>query len=455
MGTMIKMQKTVHIPPEHRFALAKNIFITHHKDKILVINVNSAKWLVLQNNEQLNFFTTLNGKTISEAVACYAGSFENAREVIKQIIAKRFEEKHKKTVSESALHLMHLYLTNGCNLRCKHCYMESKTPKSNELTTEEIKELLVSFAEYGGKNVNLSGGEITLRKDLIEIIDIAVGLGLKTKLYSNGTLWTDELVTKLKSINNSFSEHSINVQISIDGFSEESNAKIRGKGSFAKAISTVEKLVEAGIRVCISITPVFLDDITQHGNEYAAFMKEMKSRFNIPIFLSAELLEGREVHLSTYENQKHIDSIMRIYEKFDSVNCYNDLPLISSCKQEELADNCMFGGLTVSSTGDIHFCAVTNTAKPVTNIRTTTFNRIIELQKSAIKKSCIDNLLPCKNCELKYICGGGCRIKEFPELTSSNIAELNTADIKPKKCSVDYKNSFYDLMIRINEKTFM
>lgn len=166
-------------------------------------------------------------------------------------------------------------------------------------------------------------------------------------------------------------------------------------------------------------------------------------------------LDGRNIHLDRASSLKHIDSIIQIYEKFDNKNLYNDLPMISSAKQEELADNCMFGGLTISADGNVHFCAVTNVAESVCNIRNTPFDKILELQKLAIQKSSINNLLPCKNCDLKYICGGGCRIKEFPQLTTKDISNLNSDDIKPKSCSAEYKNRFYDLLIRINQKTFI
>ena len=33
---------------------------------------------------------------------------------------------------------LHLYLTNACNLRCPHCYMNAGKTGDNELTYEEI-----------------------------------------------------------------------------------------------------------------------------------------------------------------------------------------------------------------------------------------------------------------------------------------------------------------------------
>ena len=61
----------------------------------------------------------------------------------------------------------------------------------------------------------------------------------------------------------------------------------------------------------------------------------------------------------------------------------------------------------------------------------------------------INNLPICNVCDLKYICGGGCRIDRFPQI-------FNNAKNEQTKfcCSKEYKNFFYDIMIRTNNKFF-
>ena len=81
---------------------------------------------------------------------------------------------------------MHLYLTNACNLRCPHCYMSAGTVLEDELSKEEVELLLMEFASHGGNRLVLSGGEVCMRKDLIEIVKCAKKHNLNTSILTNG-----------------------------------------------------------------------------------------------------------------------------------------------------------------------------------------------------------------------------------------------------------------------------
>ena len=76
---------------------------------------------------------------------------------------------------------------------------------------------------------------------------------------------------------------------------------------------------------------------------------------------------------------------------------------------------------------------------------------IYEKSKIAEEATLITNLKPCKDCELRFICGGGCRIEEFPELVKrTSFDGLDIDRISSRHCSQNLKSKFYDLMIRSN-----
>ncbi|KAK9908479.1 hypothetical protein WJX75_008530 [Coccomyxa subellipsoidea] len=71
---------------------------------------------------------------------------------------------------------MHTYLrislTERCNLRCLYCMPEEGvdlTPNEDLMTTDEIMRLAELFARAGVRKVRLTGGEPTLRRDLVDL----------------------------------------------------------------------------------------------------------------------------------------------------------------------------------------------------------------------------------------------------------------------------------------------
>src|SRR3990170_2395409 len=64
-----------------------------------------------------------------------------------------------------------LELTGRCNLRCHHCY--GAGGGGDELSLEEIGPILDQLAAEGALNLVLTGGEIFLREDLLDIASTA------------------------------------------------------------------------------------------------------------------------------------------------------------------------------------------------------------------------------------------------------------------------------------------
>ncbi|KAJ3120899.1 Molybdenum cofactor synthesis protein 1 [Nowakowskiella sp. JEL0407] len=68
---------------------------------------------------------------------------------------------------------LRISLTERCNLRCTYCMPEEGielTPNSQLLTAEEIVRLAKLFVLHGVTKIKLTGGEPTVRKDLIDIV---------------------------------------------------------------------------------------------------------------------------------------------------------------------------------------------------------------------------------------------------------------------------------------------
>ena len=92
---------------------------------------------------------------------------------------------------------LHSYLrisvTDRCNYRCTYCLPEEGLewmPRDQLLSYEEIARLVTVFAKMGVRRVRLTGGEPTVRKDILELVrSIAEVPGIEdVSMTTNGHL---------------------------------------------------------------------------------------------------------------------------------------------------------------------------------------------------------------------------------------------------------------------------
>lgn len=89
--------------------------------------------------------------------------------------------------------------TKTCNLKCEHCYRDAGDKDPQELTTEEGRSLLDEIAKAGFQIIILSGGEPLMRTDIFDLIAHARSVGLRPVLGTNGTLFTPDIIRRLKA----------------------------------------------------------------------------------------------------------------------------------------------------------------------------------------------------------------------------------------------------------------
>ena len=440
------MQVTKTIDLEKQYSFPENLKVIHRNESILIISRETANWIVLQNEFQLDFFELLKKYKLKNAIGLFSGNSSDVQHVVIQIEARRFDRRDIHRLDSRQK--IHMYLTNECNLRCPHCYMFSGNKGENELTFDEVHRVLEHFASPKKKEITFSGGEVTTRKDFLDIVKDASNFGYAVKILTNGILWSDEAI---KSVAPFIS----NVQISIDGFSEAEDAKIRGAGHFRQALLTLDKFISLGVHSTIAITPWYDDSFESKMPEYVKFGRELLNKYQgekFEVIFSGELLDGRNVKLNQNQKETYSRQIGAIYQ-----NCFgygSDEIFASSLYDGTVYNNCSFGGLVLSSTGDVYLCAQIPFLKPVANIRKNTWEEIEKALEHGRCLSEIENLKPCNSCELKYICGGGCRLKFFEEFSNQDVLSLTPEMIVPRNCSEENKNYYYDMMIRTNEKMF-
>lgn len=429
------------------YSFPSQLSIINYNSYIIVIAPQFANWIVLLSNRQLSVFQYLaGGKTIKEAINNPLFDYNDVNYVVTQIEARRLCTKHVHSSVDGNRNL-HLYLTNKCNLLCPHCYMFSGKANENELSTDEVINLLHDYKTIAhGTRLTLSGGEPTVHADFDKIVRIASNLGLEVKLLTNGSLLTAERVEQI-------ADYISSVQISIDGYSEETDKQNRGTGHFSKALNAVDYCINHGIETSIAIT-ASLESLRENPDGFVCFAKEMMAKYEgkpFEVKFAEGLSAGRNIQPSDKSNEEYSAIISSIQKKIHGEQ--NDLiAFVDTMSRDVILNNCMFGVFSISSIGDVYFCPDLGNLLPVANIRTTPFAEIWEKSQKAENATDIQKLQPCNKCELKYICGGGCRTKEFPELVRrSSFEDINYKEIPPRNCTNSVKERFYKLMVESNE----
>ncbi|MBQ9479401.1 MAG: putative heme d1 biosynthesis radical SAM protein NirJ1 [Selenomonadaceae bacterium] len=138
--------------------------------------------------------------------------------------------------------------TKTCNLRCRHCYMESDGGRYDELSTVEAKKFIDDLADFKVPVLLFSGGEPLIRKDFFELAEYAASKGIRPTLSTNGTLIDRSVARRIKEISVGY------VGISLDGLSDV-NDRFRGvEGAYERAMHGIENCVAVGQRVGLRFT---------------------------------------------------------------------------------------------------------------------------------------------------------------------------------------------------------
>ena len=145
------------------------------------------------------------------------------------------------------LRTIYFYLTEGCNLRCRHCWIEPKFQGEKHqypgLEVGLLRSILSQGKPLGLLSVKLTGGEPLLHPQIGEILDIIREERLGLTLETNGALCTPDLARRIAGCGSRF------VSVSLDGADARTHEWVRGEeGSYGDTLRGIGHLVGAGIR---------------------------------------------------------------------------------------------------------------------------------------------------------------------------------------------------------------
>jgi hypothetical protein len=161
-------------------------------------------------------------------------------------------DKHK---SQSVL--TNLLVTNRCDLRCSYCFMNAgASGQVYEPTIKQLRKLMVQARNerpMGSKAIQITGGEPTIREDILDIVKMAKELGFShVQVNTNGMKLAEsvEFCQKLKDAKTN------TIYMSFDGVTKETNPWIE------KNKKAIENLRKVNLK-CV-LVPVLIGDKNIH-----------------------------------------------------------------------------------------------------------------------------------------------------------------------------------------------
>jgi radical SAM protein with 4Fe4S-binding SPASM domain len=224
---------------------------------------------------------------------------------IKRIGADEFWEHFYKKIDQRKIPFKASFeLTYHCNLSCCHCYIlqrektttgrnpEQKSEKlrgqnSGELSYKEVCTILDQLAKMGCFHLNLTGGEIFTRADIIRILEYAKKTGFYLVLLTNGTLITPTIADCLKDLNID------QIDVSLYGITERIHEAVtRVPGSLKRCLQGIGLLRKRKIPVTLKMT--VMNPNIREFDDVKSFARKIKSRFQYGYLINPKINGSKE-----------------------------------------------------------------------------------------------------------------------------------------------------------------
>jgi radical SAM protein with 4Fe4S-binding SPASM domain len=435
---------------EYNETLAFPDWLTFHNvlGRTLVLAPEYANWLVLAPNGRGFFEILRSGATVGQAIETMSRVLDQekaedaSRGVLVEIAYKEFFRNTPVSADVPSATLI-CYLTNLCNLRCRHCYMRAGEKLPAELSMGEWFRVIDEFASNGmGRYITLTGGEVLAHPHFSEILDRASSRGLKIQLFTNGLLLNETNVDFIL-------DRDYEIQLSLDGPTAEINDRIRGAGTFKRILASLSLVARhlqgRNVRLCVGMTPLMenIEYLERHAAQFFRSLFELCGQTFI-VRIATDIFEGRCVHdLTLVEKQEFRRSVMRIYDQMYEQAFFSKLSSLVY-KPNRRKRNCGYcSGIKVLPDGSCYPCDLA-AYDQVGNVRQDSLQTLRRRLRSLYEATCVENSVECACCDLKYFCGGNCRIVNHRRNGNSLVPY----------CSVQTKQAYYEGLVAMNEHLY-
>lgn len=397
--------------------LPADIVIVRRDEKYLFLNPSNPSWLVTNRNGAIAL-RLCDGvstyRSIADRVSELAG--RDARSEVQGFLQEAsdlgiFETQGEPAVyNTSTLTNIHLNMTEDCNLGCIYCYATDRGVSQETLDYDDLLQI-VSSAKHLSSNCTLTftGGEPLISNHTIPLALAAKKSGLSTYLLTNGTLIDERNADEITS---AFDR----VKISLDGSSAHIHESLRGEGTFEPTVNAIRLLKSRGVELLVSMTVTGLNiqDIANMVMAYGSLLTFA------PLFPLGRARCNDDLSIAGDQYYAALHDIAGINPCVDILNA-----LSSNNQRKSFKCSMGDGSISIAANGDVYPCHLLHYPQfNAGNLRTQSLEDIYRTseQLNRHKVHTVENIEGCKDCGLRFICGGGCQGRHFCETGSLDQA---------------------------------
>lgn len=375
---------------------SRNIRMTSKGDRVALQDIKSQKGFLLitrKRYDQLcnNMFQYHNNESNNDKLLC-------------KLIQNKWILENDSPPCEfgylGQIYNLHIEPTMNCNLNCRYCLRDSQGTGSSEISLKDFERHVIPFINMADSNhIGFIGGEPTTHIDFERMLYLTLAMTScrMITVYSNGIFISNRIVDLIRD-----NQSRTRVQISIDGYERDTNDAIRGKGTYDKIMSTLDMLYYYGlqnIQLKMTVTP-------DNAHEYSMLYNFAADRgWRITISMFSRLGRGKT---STFSYSTMNDVLSEIMvapvgnsDGFDvdhhmrSSNYFSIYPCGLASKGSAIIDsNCNL----------VDCMKIRRVAGDIRKNPQKAIQRYFQFFFPTV------DLIPgCSSCDLRYLCGGGCR----------------------------------------------
>lgn len=370
----------------------------------IILNPHTVSWVTLSKEEYCIYCNLKMEQYISD---------NDAQKVVMKLIVNniiRFKNNiHASKIVPTPLNV-YFAPTPRCNLHCVYCYADAQPPTvEDELMNDSEKayKILDNILSANINTVYFTGGEPTLCKNLFHLVQYVKDKGVNVSILTNGTLINENNVDKFKIFDK--------VTVSLDASVAEINDITRGKGSFDRIVPAIKLLKKNGIDV--AVTSVISKKNLENVPNLLKFVRETLgvTQHKVSLYVShgrakanSDTMECSYEEVIAFRRQ-YIEYLIKNRKPEEAIALFT--PNIQKGMIRNLC-GVASSEIFIDNKGFVYPCRLFETESHILgNVSETPLATVLQNKNTTCfkEKLCVDSIPECNECEMKNLCGGGCR----------------------------------------------